>query len=291
MLLLLAGFALAQATVASPPQADARPPEAAPPTISAESVELSRLDVSEPRVFIGVGEIHGTAEAPAVVEALAKKLKASGYSVVLYLEEPRERSPFFQYRDGTRAARALAQSPFWSDSFQDGRRGLANACVRWRLRPSKSGIEFVQVDPGVFDATRGYAMAKRIAEDLGNRRGRRVAGIFWAGNAHVLDGPPALPPPAFRTAAMALPTFRSITLDIYPARGSSYRCLREGCGNHPVPALATARPGLARGNTSAWSFVIDRATPQYPAVSYLKSGSNLQAVCEAQGFGRGGPAR
>ncbi|MEM9562302.1 MAG: DUF6624 domain-containing protein [Actinomycetota bacterium] len=82
-----------------------------------------------PRPVILVGEVHGTNESPAFVEALACTTLSYGLTVTVGLEIPEQESDsvdaFLASDGGPRARRRLLERAFWASDAPDGRRSTA----------------------------------------------------------------------------------------------------------------------------------------------------------------------
>lgn len=233
--------------------------------------------MDSPQLLVGVGEIHGGREAPRFVSNLVRRLSRKGYTVVLFVEQPKETPAFFEAPDADQAAATLMVSRFWTAKMQDGRRGSDNACMLWRLKQDLPRLEIVQIDPTRYDASRDAAMAEQVRQALIDRTGQ-VAGVFWAGNLHVqsIDGDEGA---AFTLAAKALPGWKAQSILLEARRGSAFNCQVDGCTVHDVRP-SEYRTGLHRPRTGPWTFVYDQATPQLPIVDRLRQpGASFAAIC------------
>lgn len=118
-----------------------------------------------------LGEIHGTAEGPAFVEAVACHAVAAGLPVVVALELPRDEqeavSGFLASEGGEAARGAVRALPFWAKEYQDGRssRAMLDLLDGLRSRRGNGGhLGVLLFDrPGDF-STRDRAMGERIVE-------------------------------------------------------------------------------------------------------------------------------
>lgn len=144
---------------------------AAPGTASASCPSIDGLDevLGRGRVVL-LGEIHGTAEVPAFVQAMACRAVARDLSVVVALELPRDEqeaiSAFMGSEGGAAGLEAIRSLPFWARESQDGRTSramldLLEGLRDLRQRGGHAGVLLID-RPGEFSA-RDRAMAERLA--------------------------------------------------------------------------------------------------------------------------------
>jgi hypothetical protein len=143
--------------------------------------------VLRPGARLLVGESHGNAQTPKFVGDLTCLAARQGGAVRLGLEIPVEedaRIKAFLASAGTVGDRnALLNGPFWTDSFQDGRRSEAMLALLQSLRDLRHNGADVQVVP--FDgpaADRDQAMADRLWAAFG--REPKATFIALSGNLH-----------------------------------------------------------------------------------------------------------
>lgn len=232
-----------------------------------------------PRILIGVGEIHGTNEAPQFVNALARYLSKKGYRVLVLLEEPPEQHPFYEVGSFEEAEVRLKKSPFWSGALQDGRAGFANACLRLDLAKLAPAVTMVAVDAPTSGLTRDDAMAEHIVSALSAEGAEKIAAIYWAGNFHVIQRPMPLGRSALDTAAGRLIGFSVLRIDLAAHSGSAFNCQRAECRAHPISGLPTARLGFSEDGPGAWLYTFERFSPQLPAITSLTQGNSLRTSC------------
>jgi len=90
----------------------------------------------KPSTALLLGEIHGTAESPAFVATTVCLALHAGQAVTVGLEMPYDDQPRAEayMRSGADSDRAaLLSSPFWAETYQDGRRSRAMASLLQRL--------------------------------------------------------------------------------------------------------------------------------------------------------------
>jgi len=244
--------------------------------------EISRALLPEiagaERLLVGVGELHGTNQAPLFVEALARSLALRGYKVVLFLEEPPEREPFYLGENEGETEARLRSSKFWAGAFQDGRAGLQSACVLIRLAALDPDIRLVAVDAAIEGKSRDEAMGEILVKHLGSAQSGKVAGVFWAGNFHVIRRPSQLGPSAFDIAASRLPEFKDLRIDLAARSGSAFNCQRSLCAPHAIGGLSTPL-GFEPEGPRSWTYTFRAFTPQMPAISMLTGDSSLARFC------------
>jgi hypothetical protein len=143
--------------------------------------------VLRPGARLLFGESHGNAQTPKFVGDLACLAARQGGAVRLGLEIPVEedaRIRVFLASAGTVGERnALLNGPFWTDSFQDGRRSEAMLALLQSVREMRENGADVQVVP--FDgpaADRDRAMADRLWAAF--RREPKATFIVLSGNLH-----------------------------------------------------------------------------------------------------------
>jgi hypothetical protein len=177
----------------------ASPASAASALLSCKPVEgLAPLLV--PGSVLLLGELHGTAESPAFTANAACLALAAGRPVTVALEiwqEEEARIATFLASEGAAADRAaLFASPFWRDSYQDGRRSEAMAALLDDLRRFHHAgwpVQVTLLDRQVNGSSqdRDRAMAERLRgfvaaapKDLvitltGNLHPRLAKGVPW----------------------------------------------------------------------------------------------------------------
>lgn len=232
-----------------------------------------------------LGEIHGTAEVPALVAAVLAERLAGARPVTLALEIPdSHQAALDAWLDGgleETAGTALAGHPFWS--FEDGRSsvamlGLLDQVRRWRQ--AGAAIELLAFDvpdPAVGGADRERHMADRIERALavpgaapmlvltGNLHARRAIG-------HRFD--PELPLMAWHLRGR-----RSLTVNVRALAGSAWicspQCGEQILGSIPAPAPDTGLNLFPSPSVAGYDgeVVLERFTASAPAFPVPRAGS------------------
>jgi hypothetical protein len=204
-----------------------------------------------PGTVLLVGEMHGTAEAPAFVHDVTCAALAADLRVTVGLEVDRADDDAYQAylgSDGSPAARErLLASPFWQREFQDGRGSVAMLELVESLRALRrsAGEEKLRVtliDRPEAGADRDEAMADRVADTMALRPEDLV--VVLTGNIHnrLTKGMPwnaELRPMGHRLVA-ARPDARVISLDMAYPGGSAWVCF----GSAPSDCKAQELGGL-----------------------------------------------
>jgi len=182
-------------------------------TAAASCAEVSHFARVSGAMGVFVADMHGTAEAPAFVKALACNLLHSGRAVVLALEYPRDEQHFideFLRARGASPQRALLASPFWTRPTQDGRTSRAMlSLLDWVRQQIAHGarvrvIAFDSLAAPALSGTAAFnardkAMADCLRHELSNLGADEVPVIF-TGNVHArktkglqaLNAPPGM---------------------------------------------------------------------------------------------------
>jgi hypothetical protein len=244
-----------------------------PASCTAVPGALPLLAEPERRAFI-FGELHGTAEIPAMFADLVCQASAQG-RVIVGLEMPESSQPALDawlISDGGAAARAsLLADSFWR--FTDGRASQAMLALLERLRALKAAgrsIGLLAFVPTVGDAATQtpyeQAMAGNWRRALENAPASRLfvlVGSIHSRTARYRD---------FEPAAMHLPRAGSLTFGPLVVGGSAYNCQPDGCGPHPngsIPDPMPPRgliptPASARA-TMAYDYVYSPGLPFTPS--------------------------
>ncbi len=218
------------------------------------------------RRVVLLGEIHGTAEAPAAAGRLACEAVERGLPVTVGLEIPTaetQRVEAFLARpagadltdgtEGTDGVEALIEGPFWQRNYQDGRSSGAMLDLIVALRRLDAGRERVRVmlfDAPAAGAGRDRAMAERIAAALARPPARFT--IVLTGNLHnrMTVGTPfnrRLEPMGYLLAA-ARPDLEILSLEMTHAGGTAWICTggsASDCGSRSLGGRGDPMPGIA----------------------------------------------
>lgn len=249
------------------------------------------LVLRAPGVF--VGDMHGTAEAPAFVKSLMCHLSRSRRPVLLALEYPSDQQHFLQDFLHSRAAnpaRTLLASPFWSRPTQDGRTSRAMLqLLDWIRGRIASGarvrvVAFDRLPPGALSGTAGFnardaAMAVFLRQELA-RLGPGEFPIIFTGNVHArkTSGLPFVDAPSGAANAeplgYRLRDLGYLHMNIASDGGSAWVCFGT-CGVHsfgkakPVSAFTVRRSSDAAYDLE---YFVGSLTASPPAISGVATG-------------------
>jgi hypothetical protein len=224
------------------------------------------------------GEVHGTAETPALVGDFVCQLAARGDPVLVGLEISAEEQghidAYLVSDDSETAEQELVKSAFWSG--QDGRSSTAmrDLLVRLRqLRGAGRDLVVVALDaPG--QGTRDAAMSGRLREWIRQAPHKKVAVLV--GNLHALRSKGSPFDPAFEPMGFYLADLAPLSLFVDFVGGSAWNC-QGGCAAHalhPKPAESQKPPGVYIDASLAEGYdglvVLSAATPSRPARSLVQ---------------------
>lgn len=207
--------------------------------------------------LVVLGELHGTAEIPALAARLATAYAQQG-PLTLALEVPQGEQPAMDRyldSDGSDAAwRALAGSPFWqvADDQHDGRRSvqmrqLIEVVRVLRTQGAAVGVLAYDVDKDAADAHDHHWRDARMAANL---RAAALAQpgvlLVLTGNVHAMRTRPSWAPPELQLAPMVslLLDLQPFTVNITAASGQFWGCMEERC--QALPARTQMRQPLLR---------------------------------------------
>lgn len=265
---------------------DALPPPATPTVISDWDGEgrqkflLETASASQRSVWV-VGEVHGTNEAQALVRDMLVARLSEG-PTILALEIPqRSQASIDAYMssDGSPGAvDSLVSNDFWAGG-SDGRNTLAMLRLveaARHLKTTGARLRVLCFDPasGGGAAARDAGMAKHIQDALSAAPGSHA--VVLVGNYHSrpISSAEASDGAANLVSALQTPSF---VVNLLPARGAYWACLREGCGPHTVKKVASSQGLLAaeytpldgRGPHTFARLVLPQFTPSFPVVEAL----------------------
>jgi len=232
--------------------------------------------------FVMIGEMHGTAETPAIAGAVLARWTGGKQAgpVLLGLEitsDDQARVDRYLASKGTAADRAdLLAGAHWTEPMHDGRDSLAMAALLERvraLRAAGAGIDVALFDaPG--DGERDTRMAGSLRNAIAAHPGARV--MVLTGNVHAMTGEP---PEMFRagkpyklpvTMARHLADLHPVSIDVRAMQGDFWVC-QDTCGIHalPPPTRSIDVPSLGRtdpGESWDYRMALPRFTASRPAV-------------------------
>lgn len=218
-----------------------------------------------PGTIFLLGELHGTAQAPRAVAALACEALAAGRHVVVGLELPQsdqEAVDRFMAGDGDDdALRRLTSGEFWQREYQDGRASVAMLDLHARLRAlavAGSRLDTVYVDDPSPPGSRDRAMAERVLA-LHARAADAVL-IVLTGNLHnrLTRGTPFdadLEPMGFLIAEQA-PAADVVSLELTYGPGSAWICQggqASDCGVVELGGRSSGEEGIVMVRDAAES--------------------------------------
>ncbi len=251
----------------------AAPPAELPAELRALEPALARHAV------VMFGELHGTTELPAFVGEVVAALASRG-KVVLALEIPitdQADLERFVASDGTAAARAeLLAGPFWSATYQDGRRSVAMLHLLERVRQLRAGgaaIEAFAFDVPDFD--RGER-DRGMADNLLRARAAEpdATWVLLAGDLHVVRGEhPMVPGKRWMAGHVIDAGVPVVSLQPWHAGGSAWVCTDDvaaHCGPREGPGRAAGARGVVLEPSSEGAYdgryVVGPITASPPAI-------------------------
>jgi hypothetical protein len=199
-----------------------------------------------------VGELHGTAEIPAMFGDLVCHVSAGGASVLVGLEfEEDKLAAFTSFLNsaGTLEDRAtfLEQSGWLASAerFPDGRTSEAMFALVNRLRVMRASgarialTTFIRRVDG--DTQTPYEMAMAESISLASRAGSYDKVLVLVGNLHARTERVVFPgSPGFEPMAMHLPEGEFVSLNAKYSSGAAWNCQRSKCEARPVQGFAGA---------------------------------------------------
>lgn len=230
-----------------------------------------------------LGEIHGTAEVPALVAAVLAERVAGGRPVTLAVEIPDSHQAaldaWLDDPQGGDAGAALAGHRFWS--FEDGRSsvamlGLLEQVRRWRQSGAQLDLLAFDVpDPGVTGNVRERHMADRLRRAV--TRPGAAPMLVLTGNLHARRKIGSPFDPGVELMAWHLRDLPALSLDVRARGGSAWICA-PGCGAHelgaPDPTLAVGLRRFDRASANGYDgeVVLERFTASPPAFPSPRAG-------------------
>ena len=230
-------------------------------------------------VVLLLGEVHGTREAPASIEALACEALRRGLTVTVALELPvDETTAIHAYlrRSGLPSDRArLLDGAFWRRN--DGRSSLAMLRLLDSLRQHVAagrGVQVILIEDPSSSEQREQGMAAQVKAALLQRP--NDVHLVLTGNLHsrVSKGVPwdeAFEPMGY-LLKRDLPSADIVALELVYTGGSAWNCtgpLPGDCGAHPVRGPKNQQAGItlfaAEGGAFSGRCSVGEASPSEPA--------------------------
>jgi len=204
--------------------------------------------------YLVMGEIHGTAEAPAVFGDLVCAAAATR-SVVVGVEWPASSQPmldaFLSEADEAVALKRLMEAPAWKRADGRDSRAMLQMLIRVRELDRKGGevslaaFDFEIPAPGTSDE-RERSMADLLIRAGAARPDALVVALTGMGHAD-RDGFTSMQPPV-QSMAQHLPAEASATLALARSGGEAWMCrTTEGVSTCGPVALTTREEPAPRG--------------------------------------------
>lgn len=191
----------------------------------------------EPGTILFFGELHGTAEAPALVADVACGALLRGASLRVGLELPHQETAsteaYLASAGREEDRKKLLSGPFWQREYQDGRSSQAIADLIEELRRLKSAGQPVTVtlfdssEPAESGQERDREMAERLTQAAESHPSEVL--VVLTGNLHArLE--PGNPldsdyEPVGYLLRQALPDRRILAFDFSSAGGTAWICI------------------------------------------------------------------
>ena len=235
------------------------------------------------RRFVVLGEMHGTAETPAIAGELAARWATGEHRqpVLLGLEitsADQARVDRYLASRGTPADRAdLLAGEHWTEPTHDGRDSVAMAGLIERMRALRAAGGNVSI--ALFDAPgkgeRNARMAAALRSAIAAHPRARV--LVLTGNVHAMTGkPPEMfsegkPYKLPMTTARHLADLHPVSIDVRAMQGDLWIC-QETCGRKTLPSSGRTIPGpsIERYDPGqAWDYLLKlpRFTASLPAAA------------------------
>jgi hypothetical protein len=248
---------------------------ARPAAVHAECAKLPGASeaLASGKRFILFGEMHGTAETPALFADFVCAAAQAGPVVVGLEIDHAEQTAIdsFLASDGRAAALARLRATDHFTYGRDGRASLAMLAMIERLGALKAAGLLIRVEafapPMALSGSQTpyeKAMAERWRSSLAAAPGARFIGLV--GNVHAMRSAVF----GFEPAAMHMPREDLLTLNYAPVGGSAWACREDGCKPHDVgPTGFIAPRGIFKspaGDSYDLSYSPGRSfTPSPPA--------------------------
>ena len=207
-----------------------------------------QLFAAKPAV-VWVGEIHGTAEDPALFGDIVCLAATSRSPPVVALERDAQEQPLWDAylkSDGREAARqAFLTGRAWNWEIQDGRSSQAMLGLAERLRVLKRRgrilgvVTILPKSPAANAAEHEQRMAQAVTEAGGAHPGSMV--LVLSGNTHARRSEGSAGGQAYRLAASYLPAASTVSVFISGGSGENWSCQQDGCGVHKMGGIEETR--------------------------------------------------
>jgi hypothetical protein len=234
------------------------------------------------RHLVMLGEMHGTAETPAIAAELAARWATGEHRqpVLLGLEVTsvdQARVDRYLASRGTAADRTdLLAGEHWTDPMHDGRDSVAMAGLIERVRALRAAGADISI--ALFDAPgkdeRNARMAVSLRHAIAAHPQARV--LVLTGNVHAMTGkPPQMfsegkPYKLPTTTAQHLADLHPVSIDVRAMQGDLWIC-QETCGRKTLPSTgrSISAPSIEHYDADQpWDYLVKlpRFTASLPAV-------------------------
>lgn len=281
---VMLGLATMQPASAQPAQPVHAPSTQGAADLARTATEAAKqIDATvEGRRLVILGEMHGTAETPAIAGELAARWATGAHAqpVLLGLEATsvdQARVDRYLASRGTPADRAdLLAGEHWTEPMHDGRDSVAMAGLIERMRALRAAGGDISI--ALFDTPgkgeRDARMATSLRNAIAAHRGARV--LVLTGNVHAMTGkPPQMfsegkPYKLPTTTARHLADLHPVSIDVRAMQGDLWIC-QETCGRKTLPSggRTITAPSIERYDPGqAWDYLVKlpRFTASLPAV-------------------------
>lgn len=227
-----------------------------PPLLGADAL------VSAPAVkVIWVGELHGSAEQPALFGDLVCRA-ALRRPVVVVLERNVSEQPAwdaFLGSDGGAAATAtFLKDGGWSASMRDGRNSRAMLALARRLREDvRSGrvvaVRMMVREPNPYTAA-GHEAGMAGEVQAAASAFPQALVLAYSGDVHASRIVNTHRGQSYSTAALLLGQAGLKTVEVSSGHGEAWNCQEDGCKTHPYLSDDTAPRGIVPLGGDPWGF-------------------------------------
>ena len=249
---------------------------ATPPPAESDYAEL--LSRVEPHRVLLIGEIHGTAQVPAIIASLATRMAVEERPLIVGLELPNTLQPElkkFLASAGADADRKLLMAdPFWQRDYQDGRSSVAMFELIESLRALaiKRDVRVLAFDvpeaAKLSGAERDQRMAGTIIAAL--KESAEARALILAGNFHTRIQASAPWDEKHRFMGHYLSDFDPYSIEIIGISGSAWICTgsdvasckaRETPANELQPGFELGDEINERGHHGMWRLPVSEQSP------------------------------
>lgn len=229
------------------------------------------FEPGKPKI-VWVGEMHGTAEMPALFADMVCIAGASGRKVVVLLERERgEQANWDAFLAGGDRTR-LTAGKAWHWETQDGRSSEAMVALAERLRDYKVTIRLMQrgwdeppaANHALDNETSMADSVRQAARDYPD-----ALILAYSGGLHAKK---SLSPfqKDLPLAASLLPAAEVTAVEIEGGSGTAWICVNDGCGVHSTVG-ETAKRGLTLGSPEAgYDAIAHTGLPSTASVPAIK---------------------